>query len=243
MKKIDIKLSLIFCNAKRLVMNFGVLSLTFLVFLTSLQCSSKKVYLKNGSRQESSYQNSNLAENNKVDIITEMDNAESWIEETSRKFDLQNLKNKRLLEDEIEIRIWAGVSPGIVLNCFILRGKNNKWEATLFYVDADDKGLKKNKQGKFIVNKKILSEPKSSWETVNNYLMEKGVRVPLPYMWDEKKQFAVYDEGSVSLEIKKWKNYNLISYGELTKTSDGKTVIEVCNYLGSEFGIELGCGN
>ncbi|HEY0462392.1 MAG TPA: hypothetical protein VGC97_24880, partial [Pyrinomonadaceae bacterium] len=155
---------------------------------------------------------------------------------------LQNLKEKKIPDGEFELRVWAALKYGKALNCFIIQGSDDKRVASLFTVYADGNGdFKKSAKGKTIVDKRIFQEPKSGWKRVNDYLIEKGVQSPLNFAWDAEERLAVEDESAITLELKKGENYSLISYRQLTKTSDGKTVIDICNHLSNEFGVELGC--
>ncbi len=223
------------------------LILIFLVFL--FQCSQKteirSLEVQNNTLlQTQDSQNNNSIKFNEMDHSKEKINVENWIKTTSKEFYLQNLKGGKLSSDEAEIRIWSEQTQGTILNCLVLYKKTENWQANLYSIRVIGElgEYEKTPQGKNLVNKKTLSVPKSGWRNVINYLTQKGVKIPLTYSWDMQNTLVVEDEGSITLELKQGVNYDLVSYGELTESLDGKSVVNVCNYLENEFQIKIGCG-
>ena len=228
--------------------------LCFLTFILthsifSLRCVSKNSIANNSDsssnnevQQNINTYNSYSNERGKIDVPKYINSVETSIKKTSKDFGLQNLKDIKLSDNEVEIRIWAELRYEIV-NCLVLHKSAEKWGASVVSARVADYGTyEKNKEGKIIVDNRKLSNPRSGWESVNSYLEQKNIHVPLPYAWDTQTNQFFNDEGKVALEVKEGKNYSLVSYREFTDTSDGKTVINVCNYLENEFDVRIGCG-
>lgn len=228
-----------------------IIFLTFAIvcLLFHLQCTSKNYDVR--SKTESlndrlqlhkHTQDNSLAKMDEIDISESTKETEYVLKKISKDFSLQNLKEKKLSDDEVEIRIWAELRYEIV-NCFILHKKNNNWKASLISAQVTDDGeFERTKQGKIIVNRQTLS-PKSGWENVSNYLTQKVIRFPLPYSLDTREIPPIPDEGMIDLEIKEGGNYNLVFFREFTTSEDGQTIINVCKNLEKEFNVAIGCGN
>ena len=202
---------------KLLVLQFAVI---FTIF--SSQCTSKNdannkniKTLDDKSHLANNIKENNLLAANKIDVSKDMKDIENAIEKTSKDFNLQNLKEKNLSDNEVEIRIWSEGAENSSVNCFILHKKTEAWKASLISVRVSDDGeYEKTKQGKIIINKQTLSSPKSGWENLSDYLIKKGIHFPLPYSLDTQKTPAIPDERVVDLEIKEGKNYGLVFFRE-----------------------------
>lgn len=225
-----------------------ILNLTIiLIFLFLLfQCSP------NTKDQEMSSENLQIEQlvpqpslKNETDSLKEKVDVENWVKTTSKDFYLENLKEKRLSNDEKELRIWSEQSQGTILNCLVIHKSVEKWQAILYsvHVIGELGEYEKTPQGKNLVHKKILTDPTSGWKNINNYLIQQGIKTPLSFSWDTNQELIIEDEGSVTLEIKQGDNYDLVSYGEFTESTDGKTIVRVCNYLENEFRVKIGCKN
>lgn len=224
-------------------------NLILIILFFLFQCSAK-TDIDNVEAQSSilppnhNIQVTNLTRANKMDQSKDRIDAEDWIRTTAKDFYLQNLKEKKLSSDEIEIRIWSEQDQGTILSSLVLNKNVEKWQANVYSVRivGEQGEYEKTRQGKNLVNKKTLSVPKSGWENVIYYLEQEGIQIPLPYSWDTQKSLILDDEAAISLELKQGEKYDLISYGEATESPDGKTVVRICNYLEDEFQIKIGCG-
>lgn len=169
-------------------------------------------------------------------------NVESTIKELSKNYNLTSLKEKRLSDDEIEMRIWGDVGLNYE-KIFVLNSHNGRSEAFLVEPQIVDDNLEKTQQSKIATKKTSFFAPKSGWKELYNYLQIDQLRFPLPYSPDNKNTLPIVDEGIVFLEIKQNKNYDSIFFRQFTESEDGRIVLGICKKMESEFNITIGCGN
>jgi hypothetical protein len=220
-------------------------SFTFII-LFNTQCSSGNeggyLGLKPSGVNSSNNSINQQANNDKIEVDDQerIRNAENTIKNVSSDFNLTTLKEKTLQKNETELRIWAELGMDIV-NCLILQKKNNSWSASLISANVKNGGFEKNSDGKVTFKTKVSLLPKSGWNSLDEYLIQKSIRSPLPYSLDTKKNPLTTDNGINILEIKQSDNYSLVFYRDLTESQDGKTFMDVCNYLENEFDVKIGC--
>lgn len=176
-----------------------------------------------------------------VELAAKMKTISRAIAELSEDLNLQNLKGKKLTENETEIRIWAELGYEY-LNCFILNKNNETWNA--YYISSEiGYNLVENQQDEAKVKKQSLLSPISGWKKFNDYLFLQGLHVPLQYSLDKKQFPPNFDEGLIVLEIKEGADYDMVFYREFTKTKDGQAILNICKTVEHEFVVALGCGN
>lgn len=84
-----------------------------------------------------------------------------------------------------------------------------------------------------------LEAPKSGW---NKMISELKSRLTTPKGLVRDPQFSLQrDEPLILLEVVDREEYSRVLYGKHTSFPDGKRLIEVCDYLAVEFGIDLNC--
>lgn len=229
---------------KLFILIIVIISSFFLSQCTSRTNTNDRIYnfLNDKPQHFKNNEDSNSSTTKSIDTSKQLKYIESTIKKTCKAFNIQNLKEKKLLIDEIEIRIWGEGVENSSVNCFILQRKNQKWLASLTSAPVGDDGeYKKTKQGEIILNKQAFLSPKSGWKDLEDYLIQKGIHVPLPYSLDTEESSPILDERTIDLEIKEGEKYSLVSYREFTKSIDGQIIIKVCSSLEKEFNIVIGC--
>ena len=155
------------------------------------------------------------------------------ISDLARKAGLQPLQHKKLVDSEMELRLWGdiGLDEEKVV---VIQMSDNKRKATLHTVKYGDKTSGKNRRN--------LLPPKSGWAELDSFLkLTRVVVLPLPFSFDPIDLPPIVDEGGVFLEINHGGQYDFIWYGQATESSDGKAVISICSKIEDEFQVNLGC--
>lgn len=152
------------------------------------------------------------------------------IEEISEKLGLVLLP-KTAKTGEFEFRIWTNLGSLNDPKLLTVRSSAGENNAYFFDIDKHADPLK--------FRREQLAVPKSGW---NKMLFELRSRLTTPKGLVRDPQFPLErDEGLILLEVLDKGEYRLVLYGQNTSFPDGKRLIEVCNYLGSEFDINMHC--
>lgn len=152
------------------------------------------------------------------------------VKEISEKLGLAPLP-KTAKPGEFEFRIWTNLgSLGdpklLIVRSNFSAGENN---ADFFDINKHADPLK--------FRKEQLAGPKSGW---NRMIFEVRSRLTTPKGLVRDPQFRLErDEGLILLEVLDKEEYRRVIYGQNTSFQDGKRLIEVCNYLASEFDINM----
>lgn len=167
-----------------------------------------------------------------VDLYESADNyCESLINETSPKLGLAPLP-QAARSGVFEFRIWTnlgGLSDPKLLRVHSITSGNS---GNIFDLTREIGTLELRK-------KEPLSAPHSGW---NNMLFEVRRRLTTPKGLVRDPNFSLQrDEPLIVLEVLDKGDYRRVLYGQGTTFPDGKRLIEVCNYLASEFKIALNC--
>lgn len=197
--------------------------LVFTLLITSITCSSDK------------NRDFNTSYSSPIDHQEPTQNQyqKSWekiyfgeIIERIKGTDVKNLKDLVLPPNSKEIRIWAGfdTSP---LRGIIIQQNNRVWSAS-YVPPLDSSNSSRNSQK--------LSLPKSGWEFLWKELQNLGI-MTLPDPMD----IAQIDERSVVIEVKTSDLYRTYKYSGVnnSKETNYKKVLEICNFLTNQFGVEL----
>ena len=152
------------------------------------------------------------------------------IEEISPKLGLAVLA-KMARPKEFEFRIWTNLGGlgdpkllGVRFN-----GINN--DAYFFDMDRHVDSIK--------LRKEHLASPKSGW---NRMLFVMRSRLTTPKGLVRDPQFSLdRDEPVILLEVLDKGEYRRVFYGQNTTFQDGKKLIGVCDYLASEFDVNIDC--
>lgn len=87
--------------------------------------------------------------------------------------------------------------------------------------------------------KRKLAQPRSGW---HNIAFPFTSRLTTPQGLRREPVFEIgRDEPLILLEVVQRGEYRRIFYGQLTKSSDGVKLMETCEFLSAEFGVELDC--
>jgi hypothetical protein len=154
------------------------------------------------------------------------------ISDLARKAGLPPLQHKKLVDSDMELRLWGdiGLHEEKVV---VIKLSDNKWKATLNTVKHGDKTSRRHRRN--------LLPPKSGWEELYSFLKLNRVGVPLPFSFDPTDLPPIIDEGVVFLEINQGGMYDFIYYGHATESSDGKAVMNICRNIENEFQVNVGC--
>jgi hypothetical protein len=156
------------------------------------------------------------------------------IKEYSEKVGLAPLSKKSTFNG-FEFRIWTNLGclddPKLLVVRSSVDGQAFKDNASFFEMDRSAEPFK--------FRKEHLAEPKSGW---NKMLFELRGRLTTPKGLVPDPQFPLErDECIILLEVLDKGEYRLVLYGQHTSFPDGKRLIEVCNYLASEFNVDMHC--
>lgn len=149
------------------------------------------------------------------------------INERLAKTEITDLKNSELTDDSKEIRIWVGFSTN-PLRGLVLKQHNEESSALFVPPLYFNSGSPRPPY--------LLLAPKSGWIILWEKL-EKLEIMTLPDPIDT----ADIDGGSVVIEVKTSNSYRTYKYSSVTvrDNRDHKKVLEICNTLTDEFGVQL----
>lgn len=154
------------------------------------------------------------------------------ISDLGRKAGLLPIQHKKLVDSEMEFRLWGdiGLDEEKVV---VIEISDNKWKASLITVKHEEKTHRRHSRN--------LLSPKSGWEELDRFLKLNRVVFPLPFSFDSPDLPPIVDEGVVFLEFNHGGNYDFIYYGQSTESSDGKAVLSICRKIEDEFQVNMGC--
>lgn len=150
---------------------------------------------------------------------------------------LENLKDKQLAHSETEVRIWAGFDL-TQEKCFLLRKQNERLRA--WFVVPKLTRTRSDPRPRIIVSKIALRPPQSGWEEFQKFLEQEAVFAPEQYSLDEIHT-PTPDERWVVLERKSGTSYAIAFFPISTSSRDGKKLIQACERIEKEFGINIRC--
>ncbi len=141
--------------------------------------------------------------------------------------------SKAARSEVFEFRIWTnlgGLSDPKLLRVYSINSGNS---GSIFDLTREKGSLELRK-------KEPLPAPLSGW---NKMLFEVRSRLSTPKGLVREPQFSLNrDEPLIVLEVLDKGDYGRVLYGRGTTFPDGKRLIEVCNYLASEFAVDMDCG-
>jgi hypothetical protein len=156
---------------------------------------------------------------------------ENLIKEISPKLGLAPLAKTAARPEEFVFRLWTnlgGLPDPKLLGVRSGGGENN---AYFFDINRHPYSIK--------LRREHLASPKSGW---NKMLFELRSRLTTPKGLVRDPQFDLMrDEPVILLEVLVKGEYRRVFYGKKTTFQDGKRLIEVCDYLASEFDINMDC--
>lgn len=152
------------------------------------------------------------------------------IKEVSPKLGLAPLP-KTARPEEFEFRLWSnsgGLGDEKLLTVSSSGSENN---AYFFDINRRADPIK--------LHRDHLASPKSGW---NRVLFEVRNRLTTPKGLVRDPQFQLSrDEPVILLEVLDKGEYRRVFYGQNTSFQDGKRLIELCDYLTSEFDVNMDC--
>lgn len=152
------------------------------------------------------------------------------IKKISSKLGLASLP-KIARPEEFEFRIWANLGGLGDAKLLMVRSSGNENHAYFFDINRALDPIR--------FRTEHLASPKSGW---NRMLFEVRSRLTTPRGLVRDPQFELArDEGVILLEVLDKGEYRRVFYGRNTSFQDGKRLIELCDYLGSEFDVDMDC--
>lgn len=133
--------------------------------------------------------------------------------------------------EELEFRLWTELGGLGDAKLLTVRSSGNMNNAYFFDIGS---ALNPTR-----FRKKPLAKPKSGW---NRMLFEVRSRLTTPKGLVRDPQFSLSrDEPVILLEVLDKGEYRQVFYEQYTSFQDGKKLIELCDYLSSEFGVDMDC--
>jgi hypothetical protein len=167
-----------------------------------------------------------LIEIDSYDFVDEL--SERDIKEITQKLGLAPL-SKTARPEEFEFRIWTNLGGDAKL--LNVRSSGSENNAYFFETNSRSDPIR--------FRREHLASPKSSW---NKMLFEVRSRLTTPKGLVRDPNFDLdRDEPVILLEVLDKGEYRRVFYGKKTTFPDGKRLIEVCDYLASEFDVSLDC--
>lgn len=155
---------------------------------------------------------------------------EILIKEISPKLGLVPLA-KTGRPEEFELRIWTNLAGLADPKLLGVRSSGSENNAYFFDMNRRADSIK--------LRRERLASPKSGW---NRMLFEVRSRLTTPNGLVRDPQLPLdRDEPVILLEVLFRGEYRRVFYGQNTSFPDGKRLIEVCDYLASEFDVDMNC--
>lgn len=153
------------------------------------------------------------------------------IEKISQKLGFAPLP-KTAQSEKFELRIWTNL--GGLGDPKLLGVRSNGTENNAYFFDM-------NRHAEQIkLRREHLASPKSGW---NRMPFEVKSRLTTPKGLARDPNFDLNrDEPVILLEVLHREEYRRVFYGQNTSFADGKRLIQVCEYLTSEFEVDMNCG-
>jgi len=156
----------------------------------------------------------------------------------SKQAGIENLKDAKLRDGQIEIRIWKGF--GLTYpRCFIL-GITNGIRAASYSAPKIVGGKALFHKGNPVYANTPINAPHSGWDNLLAYLKEHGIRSSVDLALD-KRRMPDPDSEELVLEMKNGPRHTMAYYNDSTGTADGKRAFAICQKIENEFDIHLGC--
>jgi hypothetical protein len=147
------------------------------------------------------------------------------------KLGLAPLAKSRGPSEGFEFRLWTDLAALPDPKMLGVRSLGNQKDAYFFNIEGVSYAAKSRREH--------LAEPKSGW---NNVISEVRNRLTTPKGLVREPQLELgRDEPLILLEVLDKGDYRRVFYGKNTTFADGKRLIEVCDYLASEFDVDMDC--
>lgn len=151
-------------------------------------------------------------------------------DEIAKKLGLTQLKNTK--NNQFELRLWINSGMPSDEKLLILRSSESDNNASFYHLQITTRDP-------MVFSKEVLASPKSEW---NILLSEISNRLANPKGLVLDPQFYISrHEGLISLEVVEKGEYQFVLYGHHTSFGDGIRLINLCEYLSGEFGLNIDC--
>ena len=155
---------------------------------------------------------------------------ENLVKEIQKKLGLVPLA-KTGRPEEFEFRIWTNLGGLADPKLLGVRSSGSENIAYFFDMNIGADSIK--------LRKEHIASPKSGW---NHMLFEVRSRLTTPKGLVRDPYFSLNrDEPVIFLEVLDKGEYRRVFYGKNTSFQGGKRLIEVCDYLASEFDVNMDC--
>jgi hypothetical protein len=152
------------------------------------------------------------------------------IDSRTKQAGIQRLREIRLQDDDLEVRLWIGFGVK-VLNGFVLKRTNDKWSAYHLSVNYDD-------PKHWRPTSVPLREPIIGWNKSWLSLVENNI-LTLPDATSINCEKPMLDGISYVVEIRKGENYRTYSYGnpELNKCAEARSMVAIADIIQRDYGV------
>jgi hypothetical protein len=213
------------------------------IIVLSLCCSSTDEGV-NQNTKESQHVNSKVTKGNdtvendtnkKLENLDKIKKLENYfrgeVKQIPRKLGLVQL-TKTSLRNDFELRLWINLGMASDEKLLIVRSSSSGNNASLYH-------LQKTTSDPLIFNKEVLASPKSDWKS---FLSEISNRLATPNRLLLDPNFDISrHEGVIFLEVLEKGEYQFVFYRQHTSFGDGIRLINLCEYLSGEFGVNIDC--
>jgi len=153
------------------------------------------------------------------------------IKEISPKLGLSSLVKAPARAEGFEFRLWTDLAALPDPKVLGVRASGKDKNAYFYDMDGVSYTAKSRKEH--------LVEPKSGWSAL---ISDVRTRLSTPKGLVRDPRFRLQrDEPVILLEVLDKGNYRRVFYGKDTSFPDGKRLIDVCDYLASEFDVDMDC--
>jgi len=176
-----------------------------------------------------------------LDPVDQTEELQASVKKTSGDFGLQNLKEKALANDDVEIRFWVE-KMSCILYCLVLRRESQTWASSKLTAQLQENGqYHKLSNGKYFLTTKISSEQNLT-EKIDAMLSKQRIMVPLPFSLDKTDSGPTIDGGRIVLEVKDKEGYSMVYYKLDSKYPDAERLQNTLTAIESEIGLtDEGC--
>lgn len=159
------------------------------------------------------------------------DFTKGFVKEMSAKLGLLPL-TATTQRNAFEFRHWVNVDMRGAQKLLNIHSNGAETRAMFYH-------FQRTKKKPIIFDKEAPAGPKSGWKTLLSEVSHQ-LNTPKPLILDPKFELS-RDESVICVEVIENGQYHFVFYGEHTSFEDGLRLINLCEYLSKEFGVDLEC--
>lgn len=160
--------------------------------------------------------------------------------ELSERFELANLRSKKLSEGSTELRIWGDL-PETHLTCLVIEKTSKSIGAKLIRAPLIEWKMIEKSGGGFQLEETKLNLTKEEQEKAKKILERFDMHSPLKLLSETQLEPYSPDDMILIVELNDSGNYSLASYWKSNVTPDAKKVNSFCKEFERLTASQLGC--